>query len=39
MAVPVGSFLLIISTAISLVKRIKTPADEVVNTEKARDIG
>ncbi|MBR2258503.1 MAG: TRAP transporter small permease [Blautia sp.] len=39
MAVPVGSFLMIISTSISLVKRIKTPADETVAAEKARDIG
>ena len=39
MAVPVGSFLMIISTVINLVKRIKTPADKPVTTEKARDIG
>lgn len=39
MAVPVGSLLMIISTAISLVKRIKTPAGEAITTEKARDIG
>ncbi len=39
MAVPVGSFLMIISTAISLVRRIKTPAGEEINEEKARDIG
>ena len=39
MAVPVGSFLMIISTIISLIKRIKTPADEAVSNEKARDIG
>lgn len=39
LAVPVGSFLMIISTAISLVKRIKTPAGQAVSAEKARDIG
>ena len=39
MAVPAGSLLMIISTAISLVKRIRTPAGEAVTTEKARDIG
>ena len=39
LAVPVGSFLMIISTAISLVKRIKTPAGQAVTDEKARDIG
>ena len=39
LAVPVGSFLMIISTAISLVKRIKTPAGQAVGAEKARDIG
>jgi TRAP-type C4-dicarboxylate transport system permease small subunit len=39
MAVPVGAFLMIISTAIGLVKRIKTPAGEPITTEKARDIG
>ena len=39
LAVPVGSFLIIISTAISLVKRIKTPAGQAVSAEKARDIG
>lgn len=39
MAVPVGSMLMIISTAISLVKRIQAPADESITTEKARDIG
>ena len=39
MAVPTGSLLMIISTAISLVRRIKTPADQAVTTEKARDIG
>ena len=39
MAVPVGSFLMIISTTISLIRRIKTPADQAITTEKARDIG
>lgn len=39
MAVPVGSLLMIISTSISLVKRIKTPAGEEITAEKARDIG
>ena len=39
LAVPVGSFLMIISTAISLVKRIKTSAGQAVSAEKARDIG
>jgi TRAP-type C4-dicarboxylate transport system permease small subunit len=39
LAVPIGSFLMIISTAISLVKRIKTPAGQAVSAEKARDIG
>lgn len=39
MAVPVGSVLMIISTSIALVKRIKTPAGEAVTNEKAGDIG
>ena len=39
LAVPIGSFLMIISTAISLVKRIKTPAGQAVSAKKARDIG
>lgn len=39
MAVPVGSFLMIISTSINLVKRIKTPAGKPITSEKARDIG
>ena len=39
LSVPVGSFLMIISTAISLVIRIKNPAGQAVTDEKARDIG
>ncbi|MBQ9007907.1 MAG: TRAP transporter small permease [Clostridia bacterium] len=39
MAVPVGALLMIISTTISLIRRIRTPASEMVDTGKARDIG
>ncbi len=39
MAVPVGSFLMIVSTVINIVKRVRTPADQAISGEKARDIG
>ena len=38
MAVPVGSFFMIISTAIKLVERIKTPADKEIKKESGREI-
>ncbi|MDO4983746.1 MAG: TRAP transporter small permease [Eubacteriales bacterium] len=38
MAVPAGSFFMIISTAIKLVERIKTPADQEIKKESGREI-
>lgn len=38
MAVPVGSFMMIISTTIKLIERIKTPADQEIAHEAGRDI-
>ena len=39
MAVPVGSFLMLISTILNLIQRIKTPADQEIKHEAGRDIG
>lgn len=39
LSVPVGAFLMIISTTIKLVERIRTPADQEVAHEQGRDLG
>ena len=39
MAVPVGSFLMLISTNLNLAERIKTPAEQEIRHEAGRDIG
>lgn len=39
MAVPVGSALMIVSTVIKLIERIKTPADQEIKQEAGRDLG
>ena len=39
MAVPVGSFFMLISTILNIVERIKTPAGQAVKREEGRDIG
>ena len=39
MAVPVGSFFMLISTILNIVERIKTPAGQAVKHEEGRDIG
>lgn len=39
LSVPVGAFLMIISTAIKLVERIRTPADQEIAHEAGRDLG
>ena len=39
LSVPVGAFLMIISTTIKLVERIRTPADQEVVHEQGRDLG
>lgn len=39
LSVPVGAFLMIISTAIKLVERIRTPADQEIAHEEGRDLG
>jgi TRAP-type C4-dicarboxylate transport system permease small subunit len=39
LSVPVGAFLMIISTIIRLVERIHTPADQEITKEKGRDLG
>lgn len=38
MAVPVGSFFMILSTVIKLVERIKTPASQEIKKEEGREI-
>lgn len=39
MSVPAGSFLMLISTILKLIERIKTPADQEIKHEAGRDIG
>lgn len=39
LSVPVGAFLMIISTTIKLVERIRTPADQEIAHEEGRDLG
>lgn len=39
MAVPFGSFMMIISTVLNLIERIKTPADVEIKKEAGRDLG
>lgn len=39
LSVPVGAFLMIISTTIKLVERIRTPADQEIAHEQGRDLG
>lgn len=39
LSVPVGAFLMIISTIIKLVERIRTPADQEIAHEEGRDLG
>ena len=38
MAVPTGSFFMIISTIIKLVERLKTPADAEIKKEEGREL-
>ena len=39
MAVPVGSFFMLISTILSIIERVKTPAGQEVKHEAGRDVG
>ena len=39
MAVPVGSFFMLISTIRNIIERIKTPAGQEVKHEAGRDVG
>ena len=38
LSVPVGAFLMIISTTIKLVERVRTPADQEIAHEEGRDL-
>ena len=39
MAVPVGSFFMLISTILNIIERVKTPAGQEVKHEAGRDVG
>ena len=39
MAVPVGSFFMLISTVLSIIERVKTPAGQEIKHEAGRDLG
>ena len=39
MAVPVGSFFMLISTIRNIIERVKTPAGQEVKHEAGRDVG
>ena len=39
MAVPVGSFFMLISTILNIIERVKTPAGQEIKHEAGRDVG